>query len=845
MHEAPFEVDGVDGVDSVDTANERMMSTTSTRSTPSTPEQRGDSLIAHLSGRVSTLRVLVAGWEGGVIWPTVESPDLRACLDRDGMLECSEGHDALCLDIGRAGGMSIVVSELPGQVERAAARRGLDWRMAGVAPLLWDAVRIGGCHGLNAPVGRALWDSLVTEEPELRRVIEVGGGQYPVRFWKLETPRTTQFLVQQDRLWGPGRLATRRRQDGGVELDLYGVPDGEDDFPLGVNDPRVLTSRHAMARCQRIRYLVFARAVAHLVRELGFDVLVANDYHVGIVPFLDPDVVQLSIWHNLGYQGIDAFYSPDGPSPDVPVGEDTRSALLDDHAAATGIPSDVLDDFFVAWRREGFIGTPNWAQAILRLNTYRTGLAGTTVSASYARQLATEDRAHVLERIREQRGPLPDGYFDHERAAARLEEYFEGETDRDDFHTPACGLPDLSKLYIEGVLNGMHPEKTHLRYRDDFLASLLLAFARAGARGMPRARRLVEALGYVDEPSWLAALEPPCELTRSDVTTLLAEPGAPRPADRFRTVEHLVAVKTLARELLAEDPRFAVLRETGDDLPVLFSWGRLVSQKAFHVIAEAARHLAGRGVLIVQAAAPAADREGLWVERRLREIEHPRLVFVNEVNPWLRDLCKAAASIAPLTSLYEPCGLTDIEAYWSGVLCVVHEVGGLVKGMIDEAPHYDQIVTVAPAREPVCRGYRAWDSTDPRHEAEAFVAAADELLDLYRDDRPRFGALQLKALDLMQLTWDIPADRYVDLLQYVWLGQVWRRLKDGRSPDAVTRMMDIIDRGAGFVPGSGRGCAGSLRELYTRVFHPPRDGVGVPRLDEDLILDRELRRRLD
>lgn len=807
-------------------------------------------LTSTLAERVGSLRVLVAGWEGGVLQCLVEDPEVHGRLAEQGFLHHADGHDTVSVDIGRAGGMAVVVAELPGQVARAAALRGLEWRLASVAPLFTDAVRMGGRIGLGADVGRALWQALATEETGLRQDFEYGGHPFPVRFWKLHTPTTTQYLVQQDELWGPGRLAARQKPGGGSELDIYGVPEGwGDDFPLGVHDPRVLSTRHGMARFQRMRYLIFARALAHLYQALGCDLLVANDYHVGITPFFDSAVRQMSIWHNLGYQGVDAFYCPDDASAHVPIGEDTRAALVGHYGALTGIPVAAIEDYFVAWRREGFIGTPNWAQAVLRLNYHQTGLAGTTVSTSYARQLATEDRAHVIERVREQRGPLPEDYFDPARAADRLHRFFEGETERDDFYVPTCDLPDLPRYFLEGVLNGMHPDRAHLRRRDDLFANMFVALAGRGADRNSRVRALAEALGFDNEPPWLTALGCAGEIeagTRAEVERSLLADG-PRPEDRIRSVEHLLTVKKLAREILAADPKLAGLRNAGDDLPILFSWGRLVSQKAFHVIAEAADRLTERAVLVVLATAPAADREGLWVERRLAEIDDPRFIFINEFNPWLRDLCLLAASIAPLTSLYEPCGLTDIEAYWFGTLCVVHEVGGLVKGMADEAPHYDQIRRVAPAGAPVCRGYRWWDATDPRGEAAAFATACDDLLDLYQSDRRGFARLQLKALDLMQLTWDIPANRYVDLLQFTWFSQVWRWLKDTGADDPTARMLEYLAGDPGFAPGpdGAPGCAGSLQELYMSLFVPPRAGAGVAHLDVDLALDHELKRRIE
>ncbi len=253
--------------------------------------------------------------------------------------------------------------------------------------------------------------------------------------------------------------------------------------------------------------------------------------------------------------------------------------------------------------------------------------------------------------------------------------------------------------------------------------------------------------------------------------------------------------------------------------------------------------------MIVLATAPNGDTEAIEVERWLLERnaqKDPRFVFVNARDDAFRDTCLLAADAALLTSLYEPCGLTDIEAYWFGVPCVVHEVGGLAKGVRDPEM-YTQIARNYPPDAPVAAAYSFCDNTNPGAEAELLVQKCNDLLSW--DERQRKN-LQLKALTLLEFSYEIPANRYIDLIQYVWLSQLWRWLKDQRraaSSDILAEQAAkwiAADRGS-FRAGKGHGCCSSLRDLYAWAFVPPTEPIGIPELDEDIRLDCQLRQRLD
>ncbi len=333
------------------------------------------------------------------------------------------------------------------------------------------------------------------------------------------------------------------------------------------------------------------------------------------------------------------------------------------------------------------------------------------------------------------------------------------------------------------------------------------------------------------------------------------------PEERIQTSEELASVRRLGRKLLFAHDEISHLKDEGQ--AIHFAWGRLVNQKAFHIIKEEIANITRKkpggteerdlgDILIVLATAPASDIEGIYVEKLFQECfeEEKRrgnsnFIFVNRNDPAFRNRCLLAATVAPLTSLYEPCGLTDVEAYWCGTLCAVHNVGGLVKGIRDE-PGYTQIADKEPRGKAVAAGYDFFDNTHPAGEAAVFRNAYERLVKLFREDPRAFSALQFKALNLNEFTYDIPANRYVDLLQYVWLNQAWRWLKD-HEPEpqaAVEEMIAYIndEADAAFVPQNCQAGSGAFAKLFKDVFRPPQESIGISFLDKDIELDRALLR---
>ena len=88
-------------------------------------------------------------------------------------------------------------------------------------------------------------------------------------------------------------------------------------------------------------------------------------------------------------------------------------------------------------------------------------------------------------------------------------------------------------------------------------------------------------------------------------------------------------------------------------------------------------------------------------------------------------------------------------------------------------------------------------------------------------------ALQFKAFRMLEFTYRIPANRYIDLLQYVWLNQAGRWLKDNNvaTQDAVEQMIRYIGQGGfnAFVPENGVDDPNAFAKLYKDTFQPPKD----------------------
>ena len=106
----------------------------------------------------------------------------------------------------------------------------------------------------------------------------------------------------------------------------------------------------------------------------------------------------------------------------------------------------------------------------------------------------------------------------------------------------------------------------------------------------------------------------------------------------------------------------------------------------------------------------------------------------------------AGGDIYLMPSKSEPCGLSQMNAMHYGTVPVVHATGGLRD-------------TVPPADE---NGQGGLGFTFQSYNADDFLAAIKRCLNLYRNNREGFQALQ--KTDMVQdFSWDKPARRYMEL----------------------------------------------------------------------------------
>ena len=101
-----------------------------------------------------------------------------------------------------------------------------------------------------------------------------------------------------------------------------------------------------------------------------------------------------------------------------------------------------------------------------------------------------------------------------------------------------------------------------------------------------------------------------------------------------------------------------------------------------------------------------------------------------------------------MPSKSEPCGLSQMNAMRYGTVPVVHATGGLKD-------------TVPPVDE---NGKGGLGFTFQSYNADDFYAALKRCLNLYRKKPESFHALQKKGME-MDFSWDVPAQKYMELFQ--------------------------------------------------------------------------------
>lgn len=124
--------------------------------------------------------------------------------------------------------------------------------------------------------------------------------------------------------------------------------------------------------------------------------------------------------------------------------------------------------------------------------------------------------------------------------------------------------------------------------------------------------------------------------------------------------------------------------------PLFVSVGRLATQKNISLFAQQVETIVQRGGQVI-VAGPVQDHDGVRTAGLMKAMarKYPQNVkfYPGFINGRLRTLIFAGSDFFALTSLYEPCGMTDMEAAWSGSIVLARRTGGL--GKVKSGSYYE------------------------------------------------------------------------------------------------------------------------------------------------------------
>ena len=193
----------------------------------------------------------------------------------------------------------------------------------------------------------------------------------------------------------------------------------------------------------------------------------------------------------------------------------------------------------------------------------------------------------------------------------------------------------------------------------------------------------------------------------------------------------------------------ALQREVGlpvkPDVPLMVMVTRLAGHKGLDLLCYIARRLMWEEdaqLLILGTGEAQYENFFKDLAKQFPEQVSAQITF----NLGLADRIYAGGDIYLMPSKSEPCGLSQMNAMRYGTVPVVHATGGLK----DTVPPCDG------------SGEGGLGFTFQSYNADDFYAAIKRALDLYRNNRPAFHALQKREME-MDFSWDVPAGRYMEL----------------------------------------------------------------------------------
>ena len=576
------------------------------------------------------LALLNAGWEGGSI--KLISPN----------------DEEKIVHISKAGGMAVVVAELPMALIRYGKEAGIKFFINSVCPYIGGAMR-------DTSLSNLVKENLVRKVWEME--IPYGGKDYPIEVYEGKTDFGRQFLLKCD-AWG-GKFG------GSMSPYILNLAGQEENKKL--EQDFISNSPYAMNLVEERAYIIFAQAVAKLYDHTFCKAALLHDYHAGLSVFYNEKINPVLIGHNLAYQGIMGINKKlllNGNK------EANHSSALTDLSFRLRLDKEIVHKYFRAWVSRDDVGAGNILQAVLKKNREKTGIGATTVSEGYANEIkeTLDDIKARIDSIALR--PLGNDYFSADKTRMRIKDFYRShfdielsnkDADRFLLMEESRGLEELRRANVVGILNGLDIEK-HAS-RNKLLRDIVVNPGAFSWNNIETPIYLKNVVG--NDPDFRDGLNY----------------EASQPARVFK------AKSILRKILLMEFFPEPVHRELWEDKSVFihYSWGRLVDQKNIPLILSEAKQITKRGDVLIIVAANPDDSLSFKIEdyaiglSRSMQADGLKFSFTSKFDI-KGAIFAGGADLVHVPSRYEPCGLTDMESYWMGTPVVANLVGGLGKG---------------------------------------------------------------------------------------------------------------------------------------------------------------------
>jgi len=571
---------------------------------------------------LSFLSVLNVGWEAGTV------------------KLFNDDNEPRTVNISRAGGMAVVVAELPLALIRYGRESNIFFNIVSVSPYIGGAMR-------DASLSSLIESGHMHKVKEYKSVY--AGESFDVEVYEGKTEFGKQYLLKSD-AWA-GKF-------GGNMSPYILTLKGQDEKEEMERD-HLSSSPYAMSLMEERAYIVFSQAVAKIYDMVRADAAILHDYHSGLSVFYNERINPVLIGHNMAYQGIMGVNM-----------EKDHLAVLNDLSQRLNLDGDTVHKYFRAWARPDHIGAGNILQAVLRKCRERTGISATTVSEGYASELR-ENIEDIKRRISKRSFPaLPPDYFSLDKTKMRIKDFYrshfdmeidDAEAERFQLVEESRNLEELRTGNIVGILNGLDVEKH-----------------------ASRNKLLRDIVVHADKHKWSNPLTPlylKNEVAKDPefLDGLNFDPAQPA---RVFKAKHVLR-KILLMEFFPEK-KHTELWDNKDSF-IHYSWGRLVDQKNIPLIVSEAEHMTKHGDILILLAVNPDDPLAFSIEdvaeKKSKELQKKGLKFAFTSKFDVKGAVFAAgADLVHVPSRYEPCGLTDMEAYWMGTPVVANLVGGLGKG---------------------------------------------------------------------------------------------------------------------------------------------------------------------